>query len=170
MNTLTSISGEIYDELDDPTDITSASILSWLQENIGKLNNALTTTYQVVGGDTDSPLGDIESSIYKMMYMVRYYNRQLMANLGAAAYDSAIIELTEGNRNVRKVSKNEIAKIWRMLKNDTQAELDAMIQSYQFSNSNPNVVVTNSDGYKGTDLQGAIFPPFTLYPASVWPL
>jgi hypothetical protein len=127
------IATEIFEELNSPTDISVLSIFSWLVGNIGKLNNicGITVALDDTGDEFDRDLSLEEKDIFKLLYLLYYYDRQIKQNLGAAAYDSSIVELREGNRFVRVVNKNEISKSYLQLRAQLQSDLWSLVNAYK---------------------------------------
>ncbi len=143
---ITSIADEIFSELGEPDIISVPSISFWLSSNFGTLNNLITTSYILTNLEIDPELADNEKSIFKCLYFLYYFRRQVDRNLGAAAYNS-FSEVTEGNRTVRRTNKNEIAKTFMQLLGSYQNQLDQEVLAYrmngagvtQFIVSNPNL-------------------------------
>lgn len=118
-----------YNDLLETDDTTIVKILSWLQNHIGDLNNLIGTNYHIIGTDTDVELGNDEASIFALIYLMNYYQRQQKINLGASAYDWS--EVVEADTRVRRVSKNEIAKNYRLLSNDLRDNMNKMVEYYK---------------------------------------
>lgn len=141
--TVATIADEIYRELDEPSDASIPSISFWLTSNIGKLNNIIDTDYVIEGGEIVPELGEEEKSIFKLMYEIHYYTRQVNKNLGAAAYTS-ILEVKEGNRSVRRANKTEVAKSYRGLIADLNDDLEAQVLNYKMNLADPlQLIVPN---------------------------
>ena len=80
-------------ELAEPTNVSIASISTYLRYNVGELNNLLGTCFTVDNSSPQSPtyleiidqnknLIDSEASaIYKILYLINYYSR-LIRNFG----------------------------------------------------------------------------------------
>jgi len=138
---LVTIADEIMAALGDPTDISSAAVIFWLQSNIGSLNNTLLTSYTLSsnGAEISPELGHDEKDILKTMYFVYYYGKQIQSNLGAAAYDS-VQEVSEDGFFVKKVNKNEVAKTYLSLKRAEMDNLTNLVNGYKLSRSGPAAV------------------------------
>ena len=82
------IADEIYRELGEPTDISIASVAFWLRTNLGKLNILINKTYSINSTDLEvdaiSPetFTITEKSIFKKMYNITYYDRQIIKLIG----------------------------------------------------------------------------------------
>lgn len=132
---VTNIADEIYRELDS-NDIAIPSIAFWLRSNVGKLNNLIDTEYTIVSSEFFPELGESEKAIFKLLYMIYYYNRHVNKNLGAAAYVS-IMEVKEGNRTVKRTNKTDIAKTYRNLVADYNEELLGQLLNYKMNRADP---------------------------------
>lgn len=77
------------------------------------------------------------SGIYTEMYYCHYYGRKVSENLGAAGYDWTEIR-GEDQGSIRKVSKNEVSKVYRGMQNDCHTRLDKLTSWYH-SACNPNL-------------------------------
>ena len=87
-NKIVDISDEIYRELGEPSDISITSIAFWLRTNLGKLNILINKKYTIntldLEVDAISPetFTIIEKSIFKKMYNIHYYDRQIIKLIG----------------------------------------------------------------------------------------
>jgi hypothetical protein len=147
-NKIVDIADEIYRELGEPTDLSHASIAFWLRTNIGDLNILINKkfyisedTYEVsIPEGIDDTFGDIEKSIFKMIYSIHYYERLFRNALGAASTDSTI-EITENGFTGRKVNKNELAKTYAQLRKQINDELLVLTKNYNLNEAKPLQVV-----------------------------
>jgi len=129
-----------WDEIGQPTAISIGYISGWYINNIGKLNNAIITSYSGIGGTGIDPcLGAEESDIYKELYKVQYYDRQASSFLGAAGV-SLWTEIKDDVSAVKRLSPNEIAKTFINLRKEAQKNLDNMIFAYQRNNAKTVVI------------------------------
>jgi len=87
-NKIVDISDEIYRELGEPSDVSISSIAFWLRTNLGKLNILINKKYTIntldLEVDAISPetFTIIEKSIFKKMYNIHYYDRQIIKLIG----------------------------------------------------------------------------------------
>ena len=123
------IADEIYRELDFPTTPVLPAIVFWLTSNIGKLNILIATSIEVDNNEFFPELDDSQKEILKTLYYVYYFSKLMRASLGAAAYDWS--EVIEGDTQIRRVSKNEVAKNYYSLKKDLQTEVDDLVFYYK---------------------------------------
>lgn len=143
---LVDLANEIFIELEEPSDLTIPSISFYLQTNIGKLNGLLDISVVIVDGDFSPALNSEEQVIYKQLFEVYYYGKLLKKSLGASAYDTnSIIEVKEGNRTVKKMNKNEVAKTLRQVKKDAEETLLMLVGVYRHNRSDPSQVIVWDD-------------------------
>ena len=146
------IADEIYRELGQPTDLSIPSIAYWLRSNIGDLNILINKKYTInditleieENGDT---FGDIEKSIFKMIYSIHYYERLFRNALGAASTDS-VIEIDQNGFRARKINKNELAKTYAELRKQINDELQILTKNYNLNEAKP-LQVAGDDTIQG---------------------
>lgn len=118
----------ILESLGDTTTPTG-SVVSWLKNNLGQLNLRLGEGFALSGDCIEPEMSQNVSGIYTEMYYCYYYNKQAVKNLGAAAYDwTEIVGDEQGT--IRRVSKNEVAKTYRLLSKDCKENLDKLTSWY----------------------------------------
>src|SRR3990167_2745893 len=115
------ISDQIFQELDDTSDISIASISFWIRNNIGRLNSSIHTSFRIdpVTYEYTPAMDEEEKDVLKAMFRVHYYGMKVRSNLGAAA-TSPILEVTSDGATVRKVNMSTVAKDWMQLKRDEE--------------------------------------------------
>jgi hypothetical protein len=138
--TLETIISGIYDDINDPTSVTSGYISGWLVNNVGRLNNNILTSYTGVSGDITPELGQEESDIYKQLFFINYYSRQIISSLGAGGVDP-VVEVTDDGSSIRVLNKNELAKTYIQLKKQSQETLDLLIAVYKQTQSPPTQII-----------------------------
>jgi hypothetical protein len=90
-NKIVDISDEIYRELGEPSDISIPSVAFWLRTNLGKLNILINKRYSIntldLEVDAISPetFTITEKSIFKKMYNIHYYDRQIIKLIGKSS-------------------------------------------------------------------------------------
>ena len=122
-------------------------ISGWLANNIGQLNNRLFTSYEVSGAYF-APTGSFkqeERAIYKQMYLYEFYTKKTRQILRGVDSEVDFISLREGDSMITRTNKNELAKTYRGLANDANAELEKLITSYNMYQAAP-VQVAGEDG------------------------
>lgn len=142
---IASISDEIFRELDQPTNLSVPQISFWLISNIGQLNILIEQEYVVLDNEFSPELGDQEKDIFKQLYFVKYYSSLMTSNLGAAAYDWS--ELSEGDSTIRRVSKNEVAKNYKQLRDSYYAGLQELVFFYKKNQIRPEAYQLDSALY-----------------------
>jgi hypothetical protein len=138
------LADEIYRELGEPVDVSTASVAFWLRTNIGKLNVLLNkpylineTTLEIYSLDEKAdPFGINEKTIFKKIYTIYYYERLFRNALGAASTDS-VIEINQNGFSARKINKNELAKTYSDLKKQADAELKMLLDKYDINGVSP---------------------------------
>ena len=143
-NKIVDISDEIYRELGEPSDLSLASIAFWLRTNIGDLNILINKKFYITDNtleigvleNSGDVFGNLEKSIFKMIYTIHYYERLFRNALGAASTDSTL-EITENGFTARKVNKNELAKTYAQLRKQISDELYVLSKNYNLNEVEP---------------------------------
>lgn len=133
----TDLADEIHREIGSPTDLPVASVAYWVQNNIGQLNILIGSevVYDVEINEFLPELSTEQANIFKNLYLVKHYSSQVKANLGAASYDWS--EISEGDSKIRRVSKNEIAKTYKQMRDSADMELMRLVNRYNRRQSAP---------------------------------
>lgn len=152
---LIDLADQTFKELGEPSDTSLTSISYWYANNLPNLNNLLNTSYILSQTVEASPeLGDNESGIFKTMYYIYYYNKQITSFLGAGGVSTSL-EIASDGGVVRFVNKNEIAKSYIQLKKDEQLKLNNLVSDYKLNNFTPSQVsgddVFSSESWVKTD-------------------
>lgn len=143
-NKIVDISDEIYRELGEPSDLSHASIAFWLRTNIGDLNILINKKFYIVENtlevgveeNSGDSFGNIEKSIFKMLFSIHYYERLFRNALGAASVDS-VVSVTDDGSTVVKINKNELAKNYSQLRKQINEELLALTKNYNINEAKP---------------------------------
>lgn len=135
MSNFSGLAEYVMNQLGNPSGLLTGQVIDYFRLNIGSLNGLIQSNYVPTGEFTEPPLDYVASGFYSQMYMCNYYSKQVLANLGAAAYDWS--EVREGDSVVRRVSKNEQAKTFRGLATDCQASLRDAAMQYRVSRCLP---------------------------------
>lgn len=150
----TDIATEIFIELNQPTDTSVAAISYWLQTNIGDLNILINknffvnqSTSEITSLEPGESFGFLEKSIFKMIYMIHYYERLFRNALGAASVDS-VVSVTDDGSTVVKINKNEIAKNYSQLRKQINEELMTLTKNYNLNESRP-IQIAGDDTVRG---------------------
>jgi hypothetical protein len=122
-------SERILDSLSE-TGIAAASVVTWFQNSLYKLNLALGSGFYTESGNILPDMSPNISGIYEEIYYCYYLNRKATQNLGAGAWDWT--EIAEDNQGrIRKVSRNEIAKSYQAQAKDCKQTLEELIEWFQ---------------------------------------
>lgn len=142
---LVDLASSIYlNDLLETTDTSIPRIVSWLCANIGTVNDYLGTSYTISGNDAIPELTEDVSAIFAVIYLDRYYARQVQLFSGASGYDSSWTEWSEGDSSIRRVSKNEIAKTMMQLKKENSLYLKDLISGWKRYQCIPANLLSNS--------------------------
>lgn len=154
MSKLIDISDQIHRFVAD-SNVSLPQITYYLTYNIGELNILLNenTVYDTNLQEFSPELTPQQAEIFQYLYLVKYYTSAINSNLGAAAYDWT--ELDEGDSHIRKVSRNEVAKVYATLRNNINADLKMLVFYYKSNMSPPSTVARSFRGF-GWDGSGGI--------------
>ena len=130
------ISGWAGEILDDflISGVSTGSVVSWLENNVGKLNIMIKENFyvdEVSGVNVILPeMNQPATNIYTKMYECEYLHKQ--AKQAAYLGISDWIEIEgEDQGKIRKVSKTEASKELRALSKDCKEELSNLIKDYK---------------------------------------
>lgn len=158
---------QILESLDDTTTPTGM-VTSWLRNNLGSLNLRINGEYSLSGDCIVPDFSTNVSGIYTEMYYCAYFAKQANKFLGGAAYDWTEIRGDEQG-SIRRVSKNEVAKTFRLLSKDCQENLTKLTEWFNGLNSSLPTQVLYGSRYGGANFD-LIPPPSDYYTESnfVW--
>ena len=141
---ISDIATEIYQEINQPSDVSASTIIYWLASNIGILNLTIDTNFIVnVDNSTTPDMGETEKAIFKLLYERYYYNKQLSTALATASYGNpgAIVSVVEGNKAIKLVNGGEIAKTYQSVVSGLTSTLNALVQAYKMNANVPLEVI-----------------------------
>lgn len=118
--------GQLLDSLGDTTTSTGY-VVSWLQNNLGRLNLSLSTEFSLSGTCIIPDMTTSVSGIYSEMFYCSYFVREANKNLGAAQYSWVEI-VGEDQGSIKRANKVESSKVFRTLSQDCKARLDELIK------------------------------------------
>lgn len=121
--------GRLLESLDE-TYISTGRVVSWFQNNLYYINNALSTGFYLENGYILPQMTTNEAGIYEQMYICDYYTKKGNAALGAFAYDWTEIR-GDDQGTIRRVSKNEVAKTYKQYSIDCRIDLKQLIKWYE---------------------------------------
>ena len=143
--------GSILDEY-GVSGVTTGSIVSWLENNVGQLNIAIQENFYVEyvsgSGEILPEMNQPAINIYTQMYNCQDLAKQ--AKQAAYLGISDWVELEGADQGkIRKVSKTEASKELRALSKDCKEELSQMIRDYKSQITGdymmPSQVITSLD-------------------------
>jgi hypothetical protein len=109
--------------------VTTGSVVSWLENNVGKLNLALKENFYYITGIILPEMNVPATEVYTKMYECNYLTKQAREASYLGISDWVEIEGADQGK-IRKVSKTEAAKELRGLSKDCKEELASMIKGY----------------------------------------
>jgi hypothetical protein len=139
MNAIESLSLSIFQtEFDGDTGIMPRSYISgWLSENIGSLNTLLNTSYSGIDSNIDLEA----QAIYKELYLAHYYRKQsrnaLRGIIDSSNGQSDVLSLRDGDSSVTFTNKNEVAKVYKSMADESQNRLNKLTHQYNIYQSKP---------------------------------
>ncbi len=156
-NKIVDISDEVYRELGEPDDISIASVAFWLRTNVGSLNVLLNkdysinqSTFEIESSDNNFTIN--EKNIFKKLYIIHYYDRQLRKTLVSVSLDS-VVSISDEGSSVTKVNKNELSKTFAGIKKQEMAELKELINQYSINSIVP-LQIAGDDTIPGFSTEG----------------
>lgn len=155
------VADEIWRELGSPPETSIGPIAYWLRTNIGKLNTTTfkqyfedPTTLEIMCPDPNDSthtkfeeIGEDEKTIFKLIYILHYYDMQIRKNMLSFNVNKAI-EITSDGHTVRLVSPTEVGKSLYMFRKGLADDLQKWITYYRMSRSTPRQV-TGDDTVEG---------------------
>lgn len=141
--TIAEVAGEIYEEIgsDGPTE---QQILVWLTYNAGRLNNLISTFFEVEGGDYLPQLGTDEKDILKAIYYSHYYTDQSRKALIGSS--NSILSLRDDVSAVSFTNPKEIAKVYKDMSTEKKDEAYRLSNLYKHNRSGPRDPRNTHDG------------------------
>lgn len=143
MSNLGDLATSIFEnEFDSASGSPSVSSISgWLDNNLGKLNNVLFTSFSGVSGEVSGLLLE-EQNIYKEMYLYHYYTKQTRNTIRGIADDTNgnILSVRDGDNAITFVNKNEVSKVYKSLAKDSYDALETLIANYNSFQASPRQV------------------------------
>ena len=142
------IAEETFRELGEPSTISVPAIATWLRNNIGGLNNAINTEFEINTSSLEierkvySKMVDIteyETFIFKKMYVVHYYEILVRQSAGAASTDT-VVEVSQDGMRVRKANKINVLKELTATKKQEVEDLFRAINFYKTNKAQPRQV------------------------------
>jgi len=120
--------GEIIESM-ELSGVTTGSVVSWLENNVGSLNLSLREEYALTSGQILPEMSINAMAIYTQMYDCYYLSKEgrRAAQLG---YDDWVEIQGEDQGQIRKVSKSELSKNFLSLAKECQQNLTKLTNWY----------------------------------------
>lgn len=132
------IASEIYVDLAQPTNLVVPEIVFWLKGHVGDLNNLILTSFSIDDNQQISPdtsFGEDEKSIFKALYVIKYYEFLARNMLGAAGIETALEWGSDGHV-IRKLNRVTLAQVYNQIRKELKDELYKYITFYKINRSN----------------------------------
>lgn len=139
---ITDISSDIWrDELNEDSGTSIPAIAQFLRTHIGDLNNLLNNGYYInddfeIVDEHGAEIDEAAISIYKVLYLDYYYNKQSKYYLGANGIDT-VVSVQQDGHIVRSTDRNTTAKTYLELKKENKKTLQSLLNNYKFNRSGP---------------------------------
>ena len=159
------IAAELFNEFGEPSDLSIPAIAYWLRSNIGDLNILINKKFYIdentleVVSEEDEAFGNVEKSIFKMLYSIHYYERMMRVSLFNATLDS-VVSISDEGSSVTKINKNEMAKTYATLRKQISDELNVLTKNYNLNEAKPLQIVgddTIPGLYPGENKNGTVY-------------
>lgn len=106
----------------------TGSVVSWLRNNLYKLNLSINTQYGLnESGCIEPDMDQVSSGLYSEMYICNWLKKKSHLALNGFQYDWSRIGGDEQG-SITKVTKNDASKNYSNLANDCSANLNKLIQ------------------------------------------
>lgn len=134
---IVSVAKEIHEELGTPDTPTENFILNWISCNAGRLNNKISTYFELKGQDYSPQLFTDEKDILKALYYVYYYSDLSRKALLGASGENRIVTLKDDLSSVSFVSSKDIARAYRDEANVWLEEANSLARLYKHNRTGP---------------------------------
>jgi hypothetical protein len=129
----------------------------WLRTNVGSLNVLINKDYSINQSTLEIESSENnftinEKSIFKKLYIIHYYDRQLRKTLNSISLDS-VVSISDEGSSVTKVNKNELSKTFSSIKKQEMLELKELLNKYELNEVAP-LQVAGDDTIPGTSNEG----------------
>lgn len=150
-NQILQIADEIFRDLDDSADTSIPVIDFWLRSNLGQLNSRLDICITIEDNDFSPQLNDEEKDIFKAIYKIDWYARQIRRFTGAGSYSISdqVTQLKENGRTTTIAPRTNTAKVLSEFRKDLVNELGQLVIAYKYNRADPreSKVIDDCDCY-----------------------
>lgn len=135
----------LYTLLGMPSNVSIASICAFYRQNIGDLNNLLSTSYAVnntsleIVDENNIEITNKEISIFNLLFEIRYYTRESRNFMGVGGVDN-VVSVESDNGRITFANRNTSAQLYIQLRKDANEQLNKLLNLYKFNRSRPNSV------------------------------
>lgn len=146
------------------------AICSYIRYNIGDLNNLLGTSFTLnvdnleIYDENQNEISPQAMMIYKYLYLLSYYARQIRANLGSGGATITLSYQSDGGA-IRTVDKTAVAKVYQQLRKDVEEKMKELVNKYKLGHQFAVDVVGNdiyvspqTYSYDNQATPGVLFP------------
>jgi hypothetical protein len=133
---LSNIALEIHEEMGTPSSPSKEQISSWLEYNVGKLNNKISTFYTFVSGDFSPQINTDEKAVLKALYYHYFYKNKARTSL-LGIESNNILSLRDDQSSVQFTNPKDVAKVYREISDDYWREANELANLYKHNRSGP---------------------------------
>lgn len=139
-NDILLLASGIYLDINSPSSQSVGMISGWVTDpnNLGGLNNQLSSSFYITGSCIEGGFGAEEGDIYGQIYSAWFYYSKGQAALDGGG--SFWTRIAEGDASVSRASAAEVAKAYFLLGKQTQDALRLAIHDYKLRLSVPQSV------------------------------
>jgi len=145
---LTGVAYELHQELNFPSEPSQNRINLWLEYNVGKLNNKISTNYSLTSGEYAPLLHQDEKDILKSLYYVEYYTNLSRDILIKSSSGGNIVSIKDDESSVTfEKSKDSSVEIYKIAR-DMDSRSTDLVNLYKYNRSGPRDPQENLTGFK----------------------
>jgi len=138
------IADELFRELNEPSDLSIASIAFWLKTNVGNLNTLICTELEInTSGEIVTSDGTEitleEANVFKQMYNVYWATRETRKHLGASGTE-VVLSVDSDGHSVRRANKTTLGSEFRQLAKDESEKLAKLVEALSLGKTLPRQV------------------------------
>lgn len=135
---LTQIAQEIKDELED-SEILIPNVVSWLRANIGSINILLAENFEIDPKTLElCPAINIDAkNIFKKYYYANKYYKNKSTSVLNNISGGEISSMRDDVSSITFLNKNETAKVYKSLLEDSRVELNKLVDLYKRNRNLP---------------------------------
>lgn len=151
--------GQILESLDDTTTPTGY-VVSWLQNNLYRLNLALNTEFSLSGSCIIPEMSSAISGIYTEQFYCFYFTKQSNKLLGANSFQWIEI-IGEDQGKIRRASPVDVSKTYITLAKDCKENLKKLTEWYNGNQATLCSQILYGERFGGSNFD--LLPPPEFY-------